>query len=422
MRPFAALRRPFSPFAAERRAHSRQSCLMKRRIRDLSTPLVSLLLATAFWLPVVHVFFTPETAEAEAETVSPRARALLERQLSYWERDDGSQAELLALRWSNPEWDFMGRTFFVLALANMSLREPEERETYLGVIDRIIDETLESEAEHGAEHFLLPYWRLAPFEAQPARTLFVEGEIALMLGARLLVETRSDYRELLAERVSRILEQMERGPVLSGESYPNECWMFCNSVALAAIRISDAVTGGDHSEFLRRWVVTARAELVDEETGLLVSEFTYHGQHLDGPEGSSIFLVAHCLELVDPAFARGQYRRARELLAVEIAGFAYAREWPDTSTAMPDIDSGPVIPITGASAGASGMAILGAAAFGDESLLHGLLVSLDFAAFPIRDGEGLRYGASNQVGDAVLLYALVQGPLWELVSNDGGRV
>ena len=42
-----------------------------------------------------------------------------------------------------------------------------------------------------------------------------------------------------------------------------------------------------------------------------------------------------------------------------------------------------------------------------------LQTSLEFAAFPIRAHGQLKYGASNQVGDAALLYACVLGPLWE---------
>ena len=44
-----------------------------------------------------------------------------------------------------------------------------------------------------------------------------------------------------------------------------------------------------------------------------------------------------------------------------------------------------------------------------------LLTSLNAGGFPVESGGQLRYQASNPVGDAVLLYALVQGPLWEKV-------
>ena len=50
--------------------------------------------------------------------------------------------EIAKMRASNAEWDFMGRTFLVLALANMSLREPASQPQYLTIMDTIIEETL----------------------------------------------------------------------------------------------------------------------------------------------------------------------------------------------------------------------------------------------------------------------------------------
>ncbi|GAC1531243.1 MAG: hypothetical protein NVS3B10_26880 [Polyangiales bacterium] len=47
-------------------------------------------------------------------------------------------------------------------------------------------------------------------------------------------------------------------------------------------------------------------------------------------------------------------------------------------------DSGPVIPLVHAGAGASGMAVLGAAAFHDEPLLSELVTALELTAFPER--------------------------------------
>jgi hypothetical protein len=228
------------------------------------------------------------------------------------------------------------------------------------------------------------------------------------------------FAPLLAERIDLTIQYMQRGPVLCGESYPDECWMFCNAVAIAAIHLSDRVDGRDHSPFIRKWLETVKTRLTHAESGLLVSSFTHSGEPIDGPEGSSIWMIAHCLQLVDPAFAADQYRRAREAIGRQILGFGYAREWPASWQGPMDVDSGPIIPIVGASAGSSGLAVLGAAAFEDDAFLTQLLTTLDFAGFPIR-GEGtLRYGASNQVGDAVLLYAMVNGPLWRKAAAAGG--
>jgi len=376
-------------------------------VQRASTFAVSLILAAGIWLPSVRVFFS-----GDAATRDETREGLLRTQLETWETRERNAIERMRL--ANGEWDFMSRTFAVLALANLALREPESKDRYLTLLDGILEDTLATEARHGQEHFLLPYVHDRPWVDPSGRSVFVDGEIALMLAARQRVEESPRHAAQLEARITSITQQMHRGPVLSAESYPDECWTFCNTAALAAVRISDSVTGEDHGALLDAWVARAKRDLVDPETGLLVSSYTRDGRHLDGPEGSSIFFAAHALELIDPAFAEDQYTRAREELGAELFGFAWAREWPSSWAGPQDVDSGPVVPVLGASAGASGMALLGAAVFDDEGYLEGLHRSLDLAGFPDVDEEGaLRFAASNQVGDAVLLYSLVEGPLWD---------
>ena len=158
----------------------------------------------------------------------------------------------------------------------------------------------------------------------------------------------------------------------------------------------------------------ARKKLVHHESGILISSFTTEGNVLDGPEGSTIWMVAHCLQLLDEDFAKDQYARARKQLGEITAGFGYAHEWPPTwKEGVPDIDSGPIVPLFNISAGSSGMAFIAATAFGDEKFIASLAATLDFAAFPSRHQGRLKYCASNQVGDAALLYAATLGPIWQ---------
>ena len=63
------------------------------------------------------------------------------------------------------------------------------------------------------------------------------------------------------------------------------------------------------------------------------------------------------------------------------------------------------------------MAFIGASAFRDDRFLSTLAATLDFAAFPSRESGQLKYCASNQVGDAALLYAATLGPLVQKVNN-----
>jgi hypothetical protein len=370
--------------------------------------------ATALWLPAIHVVFARHhDAAFSSEGVSEEARALAARHLEATRTDD----EVTRLHQTSDEWDFMGRTFVAWSLANMALRDRAHQHEYVVEIDRIIQDTLRLEREHGFRYFLLPYGKTDPFVVSPERSLFVDGEIALMLGLRRLVADDPDTHRELSERVELISERMGSGPVVSAESYPNECWTFCNAVALAALRVSDALDSTDHSELARRWVATAKDKLLDKQTGLLVSRYAYDGRVVEGPEGSSIWMVAHALEIVDEGFARDQYTRAKSELARTVLGFGYAVEWPRSAQGRADIDSGPIVPWLDASAGSSGLALVAAKTTGDDAYFDELMTTLDLAAFPTRRGPSLRYAASNRVGDAVILYATVLGPAWVRVKE-----
>jgi Linalool dehydratase/isomerase len=388
--------------------------LMKR----IGAGLLALCIATLIWIPCVHFFFVKDVTNFHKRNgLSPKAEQLAARQMQLWTEPKMRERELAKMRTSNAEWDFMGRTFLVWSLAEMALRNPATRQEYLPVMDQIIGETLRLEKEHGIYFFLMPYARATPYLMQPPRSLFLDGEIGMMLAARRMVEEKPEYKPLLHERVEVMLDRMKRSGLVYVESYPDECWTFDHVAALAAVRMEDHLDGGDHSEFIHQWVKTAKEKLTDARTGILISSYTTTGQAQDGPEGSSIWMISHCLRLLDEDFARDQYQRARKELHRGMAGFAWAREWPDSWRGQEDVDSGPVIPVLDISAGSSGMAFIGASSFGDDEYLSALAATLDFSAFPTRRQGRLKYCASNQVGDAALLYASVLGPLWEKVEG-----
>jgi hypothetical protein len=385
-------------------------------IKRLLTGLIAIVLATAIWLPCVHFLFTKPAANFYQEQgISPKARQLAARHLQLWTEPALRQQELNRMRSSNAEWDFMGRSFLVWSLVNMGLREPGAKAQYLPVIDQIIDETLKIEKTQGMYIFLMPYAKAGQYRVKPERSLFIDGEIALMLGARRVLEGMPAYKPLFTERINGIAARLAANPIMAAESYPNECWTFDHSVALAATKIADYLDGTDHSALRQKWLAVARQKLMHPASGLLVSSYTLHGLQLDGPEGSTIWMVAHCLAVVDEPFARDQYERARRELGRTVLGFGYGKEWPASWNGPMDIDSGPIIPVLEISAGSSGMAFMGATTFKDRDFLTALAATLDMAAFPSRKAGRLKYCASNQVGDAAMLYAAVLGPLWEKV-------
>jgi len=390
--------------------------LMSARMNRIFAGLAALAVAALIWLPCMHfIFAKPASNFRQEQGLSPEARQLAARHLQLWTDPALREAELNKMRVSNAEWDFMGRSYLVWSLANMALRDPVSRPLYLRTMDQIIDETLRLEKQEGMYFFLMPYAKAEPYVMQPPHSLFLDGEIALMLASRRVVEEKPEYKILLTERVNAIVARFQKSPQMLLESYPDECWTFDHCVALDAIKTADYLDGTDHSKLIHDWIAMAKEKLVDPRSGLLISTFTTHGAPLIGPEGSSLWMVAHSLQLLDEDFARDQYQRTRKELGAETLGFGYAHEWPATWRGEADIDSGPIIPLFDVSAGSSGIAFIGASAFGDDKFLSSLAATLNSVGFPSRTGGRLKYCASNQVGDAALLYAATLGPLWEKV-------
>jgi hypothetical protein len=396
----------------------RKDSPLKARFRSALLGLAAVALATAVWLPCLHFAFQKPLSNIYQEKgVSLTARQLAARHLSLWTDPASRQNEIKKMRTSNAEWDFMGRSFLVWSLVNMGLREPQMKDHYLPVIDQIIQETVRIEQQDGIYVFLMPYAKDRQYKVEPARSLFIDGEIALMMGARRMLREQPAYKQPMKERLSLIEQRWRANPIMAAESYPDECWTFDHAVALAAFKVADRLDGTDHSALCKNWITIAKEKLVDKTTGLLVSSYETDGSPLDGPEGSTIWMVAHCLQVVDGPLARDQYQRARKELGRITLGFGYGTEWPVSWQGPRDIDSGMVIPGFEVSAGSSGMAFMAASTFHDWDFLRALATTLDMAAFPSRKNSQLRYCASNQVGDAALLYACVLGPLWERTTN-----
>src|SRR5581483_8945012 len=391
---------------------------LRSRLGEAGLALGALVVSAAVWLPCLHFFFRrPVSDFYVAAGISPKARELAARHLELWSDPASRQIELRKMRASNAEWDFMGRTFLVWSLANLGLREPERKAQYLPVMDQIISETVKIEGQNGIYSFLMPYARERPFVAKPARSCFLDGEIALMMGARRLLQDDAAWKKSMTERLAVIEQRLRSNPLMAMESYPNECWTYDHVLALAAFRLQDRLDGTDHRALCRDWMATAKQHLIDKKTGLLWSAYTLDGTALYGPEGSTIWMVAHCLRVLDEGFARDQYDRAKKELGRVILGFGYGLEWPASWTGPMDVDSGMVVPGLGVSAGSSGMAFIAAASFQDWPFLQALSSTLDLAGFPEREKGRLKYCASNQVGDAAILYAAVLGPMWQVIEK-----
>ncbi len=346
---------------------------------------------------------------------SERADQLRDDLLATWSEVPAASGRHQALRAQNPEYDLMARTFGTLALVDAALAGTTATEPALAAIDTVLAGTLAEEERWGQPHFLLPYVHHAPFLGS-GRSLFVDGEVLVMLGARRTLAA-DRWSAAFEDRARWVREALDASPHGGAESYPDECWTFCNTMAQVGLRLHEHLEGADHASARDRWLALLRQRLVDPTSGMLVSSFGYDGAPQEGPEGSSLWLSATGLLLTDPALARTQYTRARQALGGSLVGLGYAREWPDGTAAAIDVDSGPLVPVLGASASSSGLALLAARAFGDHAWRRRLERALAAAEAVMTVHPTLAAAADNAVGDAVLACALGFGPLWEQLAR-----
>ena len=321
---------------------------------------------------------------------------------------------VVAMRSLNPEYDFMSRTFLVLALADRAIAEPTLAHDHLRTIDAIIDDTLEAEARHGQDHWLMSYWQ-PDATVGTGRSLFVDGEVLVMVTARRMVrDDRPELKDETTRRARLVTHNLGSGGDLPfAESYADEGWLFCHAMAMLGLRAQEQLDGVDHSVLFTDFERAVRSTLIDPHTGMLASEFTMEGATMDGPEGSSIWFVVSALDVVAPELAEEQYGLARQALGRSVLGLGYSREWPTGAEAFQDVDSGPIIPILDASTSASGFAIAAARVHDDHRFSAQLSDALGAAEAILQLSPQLAEIAGNPVADAVIVWGQGVGPLFD---------
>lgn len=355
--------------------------------------------------PIIHMpraddYFGPKMPRDVAEH--------LEYYYWIWGDTNRAAAAQAEMRSQNPEWDLISRTFLGYSLANVAMKYPDHKMRAMECLDKVIDDT----AQVPWRRFLLPYGSERPFLREPASSIMVDGEIGLMIGLRRLIQDEPGYRwkALHRQLVKQCIDAIEAGPALCGESYPDECWLWCNPVALVSIKVWDLLEGEDHSDLFRRWEEMARTKLVDRNTGLFNSAVTLPGDVIYEPEGSTIWIGASCLMPVLPQLAEEQYKLMKKQLSGRLLFMAYGREWPRGKSGSWDIDSG-FTPL-GMGPASTGFALVASKEMGDKDFFARLLALVNIVGVPQTEHGRRRYLSSNLVGDATFLFAKTTGPAW----------
>ncbi len=316
--------------------------------------------------------------------------------------DGGAGAEMQALF---PEGDFFTHALYGLSWVQVG-RHP--------TTPAVLQATAQAEARWAATYLASSAGR-APFTAglDPSYGVFYAGWSLWLRGGilQLTAPAARDAATVTAYEAdcAALAAAFDRSPTPFLAAYPGQAWPVDSTVAIAALRLHDAVSAPRYSATVARWRAAAQAHR-DPATGLLPQRVDpTDGRPLDTPRASSSSMIVRFLDEIDPAWGAEYYAAFRRQFVTTVIGLPGVREYAPGDGRAGDVDSGPLIAGVSLSAGA---VTLGAAlAHGDSALADPLLHMGEFAGLPLAWGGTKRYAFGLlPVGDAFLVWSKTARP------------
>ncbi|HEY9336676.1 MAG TPA: hypothetical protein VIQ79_19720 [Kribbella sp.] len=244
----------------------------------------------------------------------------------------------------------------------------------------------------------------APFDAslQPRYGVFYAGWTNWLRGGLIaLGHSEAADRDAFSSDSVEIATAFRTAKTPFLAAYPGQAWPVDSVVAIASLRLYDALVAPRFDRTARNWVTAAKTRL-DPATGLLPHQVV---PQVSGARGSSQAMIQRFLVDIDPAFARTQYASFKDKF---VNGFG-VREYPEGTSGQGDVDSGPLV--FGMSLSATVVA-LGAARIHHDPLADRLARTGELVGLPFSGLKTKRYAfGAVPIGDAFLAWSTSARPL-----------
>jgi hypothetical protein len=255
----------------------------------------------------------------------------------------------------------------------------------------------------------------APFSPtlDPTYGVFYAGWSNWLRGGMLMLYPAGDRPPEVVDRFQKdcraLAQAFDRSHTPFLPAYPGQAWPVDSVVAVAALRLHDALFEPRFTAVIERWVQMAQ-ERLDPDTGLLSHRADPEtGQPLDSARGTSQSLIVRFLLEIDPTWGRAQYTLFRQQFVAPFLGAPGVREYPAGVTGYGDVDSGPLV--MGFSASATVVTIGAAQVHGDRQIADALIQASEAVGLPVRWRNTKRYACGLlPIGDAFLVWAKTSSP------------
>lgn len=298
------------------------------------------------------------------------------------------------------EWALYSCSMTTAGLVNIAIQFPEERDSCIKHIDKIIDIALsEKIREYDRQR-----WGEDPLESLDGELSHISylSHLAWMISGYKQISNDSKYDSLyhsLCETMKRRIQQSE---MLNLPTFPDEpIYVPDMLVAIAALANYSRQNNGEYSQTVNQWVERAQEEWVDKKTGLLVS-FLPTDSFMT-VKGSYSALNCYYLTFIDKTFAEDQYKKLKATF-LQTSPLTGIKEYHDRSCWFDfDIDAGPIL--FNLSPSGTAFVVGSATFFGDKSVRSGVLKTAEVAGSTVTWNGKSHYLLANValVGEAIML-------------------
>ncbi len=194
------------------------------------------------------------------------------------------------------------------------------------------------------------------------------------------------------------------------QSYDELAWPADAMPGIAALRLSDKISGTEYDSYILEWMNEVKIRLTGESALVPHSVKVSDGIELESARGASQALILRFLYDIDPGFGMRQYRIFRQKYTIWRFGFPCIREYAVNDTGSGDIDSGPIVFDVGPAATivASGTARW----YGDTDLASGLYSSIEMGGMPLHLGDERYYLFGKMpIGDIFIVWSRLSLPI-----------
>ena len=208
------------------------------------------------------------------------------------------------------EWALYTCSMTSAALANIAILYPQNKEISINFISQIIDIAMSPKIrEYDRDR-----WQEDPMDGINGSQSHISyySHLAWMIGRYKQIGGDGKYDELYHSLCNAMNRRIRQSPFLNCKTYPGELIYIPDMlVAIVALHNYSCQYDGKYSETVNLWLERAKKEWIDKETGLVASFLIDVDDNVEivyPVKGSYSALNCYYLSLVDPVFAKEQYK------------------------------------------------------------------------------------------------------------------